>query len=244
MRPLFAPEMLKVWEQGHAMHQVDKALTLLLAAFPDMNRDKLAALSIGQRDAYLLELREMTFGPKLDCFAECPGCKGRLEFNIKTTDIRFLPLPDEKKQELELRYGNLVLRYRMPNSLDLAAVAGLRDVDTACNLLVQRCVLQAIRDGVSIDCGDLSADVRTELAAQMAKHDPQAEVLLDLHCPECGHQWQMVFDIVSYFWSELNAQSRRLLYDVHVLAQAYGWHESDILSMSDTRRQFYIGMVT
>jgi hypothetical protein len=29
-----------------------------------------------------------------------------------------------------------------------------------------------------------------------------------------------------------------------VIAQAYGWRESDILSMSDIRRQFYIGMVT
>jgi hypothetical protein len=78
----------------------------------------------------------------------------------------------------------------------------------------------------------------------MAEQDPLAEVLLDLHCPECGHQWQMVFDIVSYFWSELSVRARRLLYDVHALAQAYGWRESDILSMSDTRRQFYLGMVT
>jgi hypothetical protein len=241
MRPLFAPDILKVWEQGQVQHQLDKALTLLLAAFPDMNREKLAALSVGQRDAYLLALREVTFGPRLNCFAECPGCKGRLEFTIKTTDIR---LPGETKQELELTNGNLMLRYRMPNSLDLAAVAGFGDVDAARNLLVERCVLQVIRDGVQVGCNELSEEAKAELASHMAEHDPQAEVLLDLHCPACGHQWQMVFDIVSYFWSELSAQARRLLYDVHELALAYGWHESEILSMSDTRRQFYLGMVT
>lgn len=244
MRPLSAPDMLKVWEKGQGQHHLDKALTLLLAAFPGMTRDKLAELSIGQRDSYLLALRELTFGPKLNCFAECPGCKGRLEFTVKTTDIRLLPLPDGNKQELELTNGNLVLRYRMPNSLDLTDVAGFGDVDTASNLLVQRCVLEAVRDGVPVGCSELPAEVKAELAAHMAEHDPQAEVLLDLHCPECGHQWQMVFDIVSYFWSELSSQARRLLYDVHALAQAYGWSESDILSMSDTRRQFYLGMVT
>ncbi len=241
MRPLFAPDILKVWEQGQVQHHMDKALTLLLAVIPGMTRDKLAELSIGQRDSYLLALRELTFGPKLNCFAECPGCKERLEFTIKTTDIRLSPLPGNK-QELELTNGNLVLRYRLPNSLDLAAVAGLRD--TASDLLVQRCVLQVIRDGVPVGCCDISAHVKAELSAHMAEHDPQAEIMLDLHCPECGHQWQMVFDIVSYFWSELSAHARRLLYDVHALAQAYGWRESDILSMSDTRRQFYLGMVT
>ncbi len=243
MRPLFAPDILKVWEQGQAQHQLDKALTLLFAAFPDATRDKLAALSIGQRDAYLLTLRELTFGPKLNCFAECPACKEQLEFAMRTADIRLLSLPGEKKQELEIDEA-LVLRYRMPNSLDLAAVAGCGDADTARDLLIQRCVVQVIRDSAPIDYNELPAEAKEKLAAHMAEQEPQADVMLDLHCPACGHQWQTIFDIVSFFWAELNAEARRLLYDVHALALAYGWRESDILSMSDTRRQFYLGMVT
>ena len=243
MRPLFAPDILNVWEQGQTQHRLDKALTLLFAAFPDTTRDKLAALSIGQRDAYLLALRELTFGTKLNCFAECPACKEQLEFTMRTEDIRLLPLPGEKKQELEIDEA-LVLRYRMPNSLDLAAVARCRDADTARDLLILRCVVQVIRDGAPVDCSELSAGAKEKLSAHMAEQEPQADVTLDLHCPACGHQWQTIFDIVSFFWAELNAEARRLLYDVHELALAYGWRESDILSMSDTRRQFYLGMVT
>lgn len=242
MRPLFAPDILKVWEQGQAQHHLDKALTLLLAAFPDTTRDKLAALSIGQRDAYLLTLRELTLGTKLNGFAECPGCKERLEFTINTADIRLLSESGEKKHELEI--GGALVRYRMPNSLDLAAVAGCRDVDTARNLLAQRCVVQVIRDCAQVDCSELSAEEKAKLAAHMAEQEPLADVMFDLHCPACCHQWQTIFDIVSYFWAELDAEARRLLYDVHALALAYGWRESDILSMSDTRRQFYLGMVT
>lgn len=242
MRPLFAPDVLKVWEKGQAEHRLDKALTLLHAAFPDTARNELAELSIGQRDACLLTLRELTFGSKLNCFAECPGCEDDLEFVISTSDIRLLPGSCEKKHELEI--GEALIQYRMPNSLDLAAVAECGDVDTACNLLVRRCVVQVIRDGATVNWSELPALAKEKLAAHMAEQEPQADVILDLHCPACGHQWQTVFDIVSYFWTELNTEARRLLYDVHTLALAYGWSESDILSMSDTRRQLYLGMVT
>jgi len=241
MRPLFAPDILKVWEQGQAEHRLDKALILLHAIFPDITRDKLAQLSIGQRDAYLLTLRELTFGSKLNCYAECPGCKESLEFVIRTTDIRLLSESCEKNHELES--GEAIVQYRMPNSLDLAAVAECEDVNTACNLLVQRCVVQVIRDGAPVSRSDLPALANEKLAAHMAEQEPQADLLLDLHCPACGNQWQIVFDIVSYFWAELNAEARRLLYDVHILALAYGWSESEILSMSNIRRQFYLGMV-
>jgi len=242
MRPLFAPDILRVWEQGQAEHPLDRALTLLHAAFPDTPRDELAQLTIGQRDAYLLKLRELTFGSKLNCFAECPGCKERLEFVITASEILLLSETGEKNHELEI--GEALVQYRMPNSLDLAAVARSRDVDAACNLLVQRCVLQVIRDSISVDWSELSSLAKAKLAEHMAEQDPQADITLDLHCPACDHKWQTVFDILSYFWAELNMDARRLLYDVHTLALAYGWSESDILSMSYTRRQYYLGMVT
>lgn len=242
MRPLFAPDILRVWEQGQAEHPLDRALTLLHAAFPDTPRDELAQLTIGQRDAYLLKLRELTFGSKLNCFAECPTCKERLEFVITTSDILLLSEADEKNHELEI--GEALVQYRMPNSLDLAAVARCRDVDAARDLLVQRCVLQVIRDSISVDWSELPALAKAKLAEHMAEQDPQADITLDLHCPACDHKWQNVFDILSYFWAELNMDARRLLYDVHTLALAYGWSESDILSMSYTRRQYYLGMVT
>jgi hypothetical protein len=242
MHPLFAPDILRVWEQGQAEHPLDKALTLLHAAFPGTTRDKLAELSIGQRDAYLMKFRELTFGSKLNCFAECLGCKERLEFVIRTSDILLLPEAGEKNHELEI--GEALVQYRMPNSLDLAAVAKCKDVDTASNLLMQRCVLQVIRDSTPVDWSELPALAKAKLAEHMAEQEPQADIILNLHCPACGHQWQTVFDIVSYFWAELNEEARRLLYDVHTLALAYGWSESDILSMSNTRRQYYLGMVT
>lgn len=241
MRPLLAPDILRVWEQGQKEHSLDKALTLLHFAFPAVTRERLAELSIGQRDLCLLALRQLTFGSRLNCFAECPACKEHLEFAIRAEDILLLSKQGEKEYEFET--GGTLVKYRMPNSLDLAAVAECKNIKTASDLLVKRCILQSIRDGTQVDWNELSSEVKAKIVEHMSEQEPQADMILDLHCPACNHQWQTVFDIVSYFWAELNAEARKLLYDVHVLALAYGWSESDILSMSNTRRQFYLGMV-
>jgi hypothetical protein len=62
-------------------------------------------------------------------------------------------------------------------------------------------------------------------------------------CPSCGCSWQTIFDIVSYLWTEVTVVAQRVLVDVHELARAYGWPETEILSMSAARRQFYLEMV-
>jgi hypothetical protein len=77
----------------------------------------------------------------------------------------------------------------------------------------------------------------------MAEADPQADVQLALSCPDCGHSWLAAFDIVSYFWSEVNSWAQRLLGEVHTLASFYGWSERDILAMSPVRRHIYLDMI-
>lgn len=240
MRPLSAHDLLKVWEVGEDQSPVDRALTILAAACPELTRDELAALSVGQRDARLLSLRERTSGPRLNCFAECPQCAERLEFEVAVADLRVAAEPDEGPWELVAE--NFVLRFRLPNSRDLAAAAGCRDQSAARDLLVQRCVLQANRDGAPIACSELPAGITSTLARRMLECDPQAEVLLDLRCPECTHGWQVLLDIASFFWTELSAQARRLLNEVRNLALVYGWREADILAMSARRRQYYLEM--
>ena len=74
----------------------------------------------------------------------------------------------------------------------------------------------------------------------MVEHDPQAEVLMPLTCPNCEHSWHSLFDIVSFFWTELTSQAKQLLQEVHVLARFYGWREADILAMTTVRRRFYL----
>jgi hypothetical protein len=73
MRPLEGQNLLAAWERGLDEHPVERALTLLAAALPDGERDDLARLPLGARDALLLALHERTFGAALQAVAACPA---------------------------------------------------------------------------------------------------------------------------------------------------------------------------
>ncbi|AFZ12025.1 hypothetical protein Cri9333_1116 [Crinalium epipsammum PCC 9333] len=244
MRPLSADRILQIWEIGQSQHPIDRALTLLTFACPDRTAQELASLSIGQRDAYLLTLREMTFGSKINGFAECPQCSEQLEFAMNVGDIRIVELVEPQAQQYSLVAEEFELQFRLPNSWDLAAIVGYQDVGAANLQLIERCLLQVSRDGVAVNYSELSASAIAQLASQMLECDPQAEILFDLNCPACNHSWQVLFDIVVFFWKELSVEAKRLLREVHQLARFYGWRETDILSMSAMRRQFYLDMVS
>ena len=78
----------------------------------------------------------------------------------------------------------------------------------------------------------------------MGEADPQADIRLALTCSECSLEWEATFDIVTFLWTEVDGWARRTLFEVHLLASAYGWRESDILALSAPRRRFYLEAVT
>ena len=244
MRPLASHDVVRIWEVGLGQHPVDRALTILMAAFPELPQHELAALSIGQRDARLLGVRERAFGPQLSGFAECPECHARLEFDLRTTDINASSAGDQTDQVQQMRAEGYELSFRLPNSLDLAAIATCPDVPSARTLLIRRCVSQSRREGAPVDPQALPEAVIEALGAQIVARDPQAEVRLDLSCPACGHRWQLMLDVVAFLWGEISAEAKRLLRQVHTLAGFYGWREADILSMSAARRRFYLELLT
>lgn len=253
MRALSASELLAVWEQGLIQQPTQQALTLLAVACAGTPPEALAELSIGQRDARLLTLREWTFGPQLVSLATCPNCGERLELTFDVADLRApTSTPAFYSQEanqdeveaLSLSVADYQVCFRLPNSLDLIAIAGYEDATASRRLLLARCLLAAHQDDQEAAVDQLPPDVIEAVVNYMAEADPQADVQLALTCPECDHQWQAAFDIVSFFWHEVNAWAYRTLHEVHTLAMAYGWPEADILAMSPWRRQFYLEMVS
>lgn len=246
MRALSASELLDIWERGLTQQPTQRVLMLLAAACPEIPPNALAKLSIGQRDAKLLTLREWTFGPQLASLVTCPSCAQRLELTFNVVEIRVTPesRSAESAEELSLNVADYEIHFRLPNSLDLAAVAGREDAVESRQLLLQRCLLASHHNGKERSADELPADVVDAVVERMAQADPQADVQLDLSCPSCAHQWWTTFDIVSFFWTEIEAWAYRTLRQVHILASAYGWREADILAMSPGRRQLYLEMVS
>jgi len=247
MRSLSAWELLNVWEWGQAQPAVQRALALLAAAYPDTSPDALATLSIGERDARLLSLREWAFGPRLDSVTSCPGCGERLELHFQVADLRATAAQASAGAEatgpFSLKVADYKVRFRLPNSLDLSALAERGDLAQSRGLLLGRCLLSVRRNGEEAALDQLPDDVMDAIVKRMAEVDPQADVQLVMTCPACDHCWQMAFDIVSFFWKELDAWAHHTMRQVHTLASAYGWREADILAMSPGRRHYYLRMV-
>lgn len=242
MRALSTSELLTAWEQGRVRQPVQRALTLLVAACPEITSDELAELSIGQRDARLFTLREWTFGPQMVCMDACPDCGERLELNFDVTEIR-VSSEAELVEASSLNINGYEIGFRPPNSLDIDSISNQVDIASARRLLLERCVTQTSHNAHEVSFDDLPGEVLDAVVEGVAQADPQADVRLALACPVCGHEWETVFDIVSFFWSEISAWAKRILREVHALASAYGWREADILSMSPWRRQFYLEML-
>ncbi len=66
VRQLNAADIITIWDQGQALHPLDRALLLLDAASPDATPADLSQLTIGQRNGRLLQLRQRTIGNVLE----------------------------------------------------------------------------------------------------------------------------------------------------------------------------------
>ena len=223
--------LLAVWERGSTLHPLDQGLLALSASLPDQSPDRIADWPLGRRNRALAELHRSCFGSTLQAWTSCPSCNEKMEFEI---DMRTLisETPDAGAT-IEVDGQS----FRLPTSRDLAQATCEPDPLAAANRLLLRCRLG---NGES---PALSGEELERVGDKMALADPMAELRLSLLCPACSHQWDETLDIARFLWAEIDARARRLLWEIHNFASAYGWTEGEILSLSATRRARYLEMI-
>jgi hypothetical protein len=240
MRALSAREMLAVWERGLDQSPLERALTLLEAACPESEPRALAAMSIGRRDARLLTLREWAFGARMTGCSVCRHCGQPLEIDMQVSDLRQNE-NDSEPGAIAVAVSGYELSLRPVNSLDLAACLDA-NADETTRQLFHRCLVE-VRAGDQAASPEQVPDEVVQMAMEsIAKADPQADLEIVMACASCGKNTSEVFDVVSFFWNEIDSWARRILREIHVLASSYGWRESEILALSPLRRQFYLDM--
>jgi len=92
-----------------------------------------------------------------------------------------------------------------------------------------------------IACGECGTLLETTVECRELAADPPDA--LEMTCDNCGKRSSSAFDIRAFFWRELSARAQHIILDVHDLARAYGWRESDVLSLSTVRRRRYLELV-
>lgn len=239
MRALTVSEIIQLWETAYRYHPVDQALSMLQPVLPDHSRDQLAAMTLGQRDTLLLSLRKATFGDALPGTGHCPACAGTIEFELNCSELQNDVIEPHEGHLCQDGYSVTV---RPLNSFDLAAAARTSGARQSRARLLGRCVSAASYQDQAIELDALPAEIENRIAETALAADSRAEILLDLDCPDCQQQWQSVLDIGHILWLEISARAQRILMEVHVLAKAYGWGETEIFELSPIRRAAYLRM--
>jgi len=253
LRPLTGEDILFLAEECAGLlpaQWVTEALTRCVTRLgPDepVSREAIRCLTIGDREALLLHLHRLTWGNRLRCLLTCPAqkCREKLEADLDVADL-LLPSYGEtaREHELVVRQEDGVtgrVRFRLPTGADheAAAMVARTDLDGAADLLLRRCVRTVtFSDGNLVD--NLPDGLGEQLSNRMAELDPQAEITLRLVCPVCGAALSAIFDTASYLIQELEAESRHLYREVHLLAYHYHWGAMEILGMSIGKRRKFL----
>ena len=69
------------------------------------------------------------------------------------------------------------------------------------------------------------------------------DVALSLNCVACDSPMEWRLDLAEAVWSELSAEARRLMGEVHTLAERYGWTEQQVLELGAGRRGYYLQLI-
>jgi hypothetical protein len=231
MSALSSRDVLGLWEKGMSLHPLDRGLLALSVADPVVAA-AVADWPLGGRNRALLDLHASWFGPRLQGWTSCPSCGEKVEFELDARELAMAapggPPPDA------VIVG--AYAFRLPTSRDLAHIVAL-DATASATGLLDRC-----RTG-GPEHPEWTDDLLEAIEDRLASADPLAETRLALSCPSCQRAWEDAFDIGRFLWAEVESRARRVLWEVHTLASAYGWSETETLALGDARRAMYLEIV-
>jgi hypothetical protein len=236
VRALTGELLLRAWDAGTTEHSLNRALRLLSLGVPEGGRQRFAELSIAQRNRLLLQLRAMTFGPELKAFATCGHCATRMEIGLPIDEM-LAQLGHTSIEPVEWQECGRQLRLRPVNTQDLLASSKVDDEREAQKLLLKRC--SNLGDEPFLEESSLLVE------AVLKKFDELhigAELRCSVECPQCSASEMLDIDIATFFWLEVRHAAQRLLREIHLLAEAYGWSEASIVHMPQQRRNVYLEM--
>jgi hypothetical protein len=207
--------LFRLWapdEEGTAALRLDRLARALDSAA--------GADAPGARNRRLLALRAGLEPSTPEARVACPRCGAENAFNPPFDALLAAPPPDH---DATVEIGPA--RYRLPEWDDLIAVGA----DPAA--LAQRCRV----------AGPADAPV-DGLADAWAALDPAGAATVDLACVDCGASVTAKLDPADFVAAELDRLVDELFRQIDAIAHAYGWSETDILSLPPARRRRYAEM--
>lgn len=243
MKYISDQSLLSVWEFGLNHSVLETNLVLLSYAYPSYDFDQIASFSIGERDARLLFIRKKLFGQILQNTSNCTACGQKIEWETSVDELELQSINEEARlSPIDLNYKKRQISFRLPNSKDILELKDQDNMAIQEQQLIRNCIVASTLTSKQIE--NIPKDLKNKIVQKMEEIDPQANIVMNLSCPECENTWNANFDIVQYLWTELNDWAVQLMQDVYVLASNFGWAEQDILEMNRFRRGLYLAMTS
>ena len=259
LRPLTGEDEAFLLETGESLLPAHRTTILLgrcltrLGPWEPVVGTAVRSLTTGDREALLLHLRRLTLGERLHCVSTCarPECFEKMDLDLGVGDLLLPAQPHwpENYQTRMVENGTTYrVRFRLPRGADQEATAVLAgsDPESAAELLLKRCIksITAARPGrPARPLQECPPSLARHVSARMAEADPQAELRLNLNCPQCGHAFFTLFDTATYFFQEMADRLRHLYQEVHRLAFYYHWSEAEIMGMTGRKRRRYLELL-
>lgn len=184
-----------------------------------------AALTVAERDRVLAQVYGRAFGDRVAASASCPACGARYDLEFSMGQLVASVQAEPPPRSFRLADGT---QGRVPTGEDEAAVSHLEGAAAAAALLA-RCVPDGPHD-------------EAEVSQALEDAAPVLDFELDGVCPECGAATAVPFNVQRWLLGALLAERTRLLEEVHILAQAYGWGFAEIMSLTRSQRRGLVAL--
>jgi hypothetical protein len=226
-------EVLNLWDAGRQLGPLDRAV--LMASASSVDHLSAADWPLGTRNRGLARLHCDAFGGMLRGYTVCHGCGEQLEFEFDGRNVAAPPATMLATDHQLIPVGKWI--FRLPTSRDLAIAAAEAGEQAAAQRLLA-CCYSGLEPATNWTDEDLEI-----IGQRLSEADPFAEIMLHFNCPACSASFDESLDLGDFVWAEIEAQATRIFQEVHALATAYGWSESEILALNPARRKAYVELV-
>lgn len=223
--------LISIWEMKQDSTVTENAIRLL-SVFTDADNPE--CLSIGERDRLVMAIRKKLFGSKLRGLNTCPFCRVDLMFDV---DIDSLDFDSFNGQFTCISEGvNAVVR-----TITSRDIINIQQVDPTQrrHALLSRCLVTVNGRSVA-DSNVLTDEHIKKIEDTMEASDANSLISAEQICASCGKSWSVILDIVSVLMEDIDVYVRHRLLKVCELARLSGWSETEILGMSNCRREYYL----
>jgi hypothetical protein len=239
LRPPRGEDEALLLEEGNGSTPAERVTVLLARCVVEIGGnepgvDGIRELTVGDREALLLQLRAAALGERMACVLDCPECGERLDIDLEVSALLADEYADPRSWH-ELRVGkgrSRIVRVRLPTGADQEAAAREPDNESGARTLLARCI-----------AGEVPEGSESSVVALLAELDPQAETLVRTVCPECSAEIAALLDAATILFRELAASPNALFREVHAIASHYHWSEREILALDVRRRRRYLELI-